>query len=305
MKKGSFKFVIPTRRFELIRFLEQMIVSTRVHQLADVLLKRPRTSKQQKSVEEFFGAKAKNIADHGLATLNDAEIEDLMRHPKTLVQLQTWLLMYGGKYWEQRFGEARFGNETADMRRERIESLGKMRKSRFDVFGRLRSNAKYLIVPLIMLACVSYPVYYVFFKPTRGKLIHFKEVVAIEKTDDSSSSDAQLTALSESIRGWSQELVGKVSVRSLRLHCIQLIRELKILKAPSLGLYDELPPKEKSVFIQQIEQIVADLELLADKEFEWENSDSEFIYRRDMDATAYRLLGSIREKLRELSKDEE
>ena len=298
MKKGSFKFVIPTRRFELIRFLEQMIVSTRVHQLADVLLKRPRTSKQQKSVEEFFGAKAKNIADHGLATLNDAEIEDLMRHPKTLVQLQTWLLMYGGKYWEQRFGEARFGNETADMRRERIESLGKVRKSRFDWLGAFKSWGKYVAAAIAILVG-AYSAYYVFLAPTPGKLIHFQKVVQLEAAGRQGETEAQLAALSESIRSWSQKLVEKETVRQLRLHCWQLVRELKILKAPSLGLFDELPPETKSVVLGEIENGIEALSELGNKEFEYENSDAAFTYRREIDQAAYRIQGEIREKLKD------
>ena len=301
MAKGSFKFVIPTRRFELIRYLEQMIVSTRVHQLAEVLLKRPRTSKQSRSVEEFFGDKAKNIADHGLATLSDAEIDELMRTPKTLVQLQTWLLMYGGKYWEQRFGEARFGNETADMRRQRMESLGKVHKTSRSILPSFNTLLR-IAIPLVVLGFAGYASYYVFLKPTVGKLTHFQKVVALEASGSQMSADSQLDALSQSIRSWSQDLSQMDRVRQVRGHCRQLIWELKILRSPQLGLYAPLDDEVEQLFIGEIDAAITKLTELSRQEFELEDSKAAFIYRQEVDAAAYRLIGRLREGLADFIK---
>ena len=275
---------IPNDRIERIRWLEKYLVSTRIHSLADELAEYPTNSKKRVKVESLIGDKSKNIADFGLSALNDFQLQKLLRHPRSLPQLQVWLLMNGGKYWEQRFNESRFGRESVEMQRKRIENKGSGIRRRVAWIPGWLFN---VLVCAIVLGGAGALIWWTL-QPSLSDAIHFEPLIMA-----SDQGDAKITnGLYQSVNNWSRGMNDIRSVKKLQAHIKDLLRQLKIVE--KFGCLDGLTPEGRKTVDDAIFAMRVTLEKLAEQSYGMDDEQKFFMLRSEVEGVCSGFFNSIR-----------
>lgn len=93
-------------------WLEEAIAGSHLGELVDELVILLDVKTEGATLTEICGPQLPAVAERGLSALSSAQIRSLLRSPQRLLDLQEWLLVEGGDYWQRSFSAVELSTDS-------------------------------------------------------------------------------------------------------------------------------------------------------------------------------------------------